>query len=179
MRIIASIHLYPPTHNCGSEWYLHNILKYLKSKGHEVKVFLHDAGKYNIRTPYSFEGIDVFGGKPVTDKYSYMWADVVLTHLDYTQYTMMMAWSVGKPTVHMVHNDIPYPSIINAPESQFVIYNSQWVADSIKYKWDSMVFTPPCDWRQYDVNENPHENEFITMINLDMNKGGHLLKQIA
>ncbi len=60
MNIVASVHLYPPEHNCGAEWMLHFMLKDLQSKGHNVRVLLHDANKYKVRNNYVFDNIDVF-----------------------------------------------------------------------------------------------------------------------
>jgi len=45
MNIVASVHLYPPEHNCGAEWMIHFMLKDLQVKGHNVRVLLHDANK--------------------------------------------------------------------------------------------------------------------------------------
>lgn len=179
MNILASIHLYPPTHNCGGEYFLHNIFKYLVSKGHKCRVLLHQANMYNIRTPYVHEGVEVFGGSVTQNCDSYRWGDVLITHLDYTQYTTIMAWHVKRPLVHLIHNDIPYSSIENAMFKNFVVYNSEWIAKKLNYKWPSMVFTPAVNYDYYNVNKDPFKNEFITMINLDMNKGGHLLREIA
>ena len=36
MNIVASVHLYPPEHNCGAEWMLHFMLKDLQAKGKNV-----------------------------------------------------------------------------------------------------------------------------------------------
>ena len=60
MNILASIHLYPPKHNCGAEWMAHRIFKYLRSKGHNVRILLNQANHYKITNNYCFEDIDVF-----------------------------------------------------------------------------------------------------------------------
>lgn len=179
MNILASIHLYPPKHNCGGEYFLHNIFKYLTSKGHRCRVLLHQAKMHDIRTPYVYEGVEVFGGTVVQNTDSYRWGDVLITHLDYTQYTTIMAWHVKRPLVHLIHNDIPYSSIENAFYKNYIVYNSEWIAKKLNYKWPSLVFPPSVDYDRFNVNEDPFGNEFITMINLDMNKGGHLLREIA
>lgn len=179
MNILASIHLYPPKHNCGGEYYLHNIFKFLVKRGHRCRVLLHQAGMHNIKTPYVIDGVEVFGGREVQRQDSYSWADVIITHLDYTQYTMVMSWSVKRPLVHLIHNDIPYSSIQNARKGNYIVYNSSWIAKKLNYDHPSFVFTPSVDYNYYNVNDDPFNNEYITMINLDMNKGGHLLREIA
>jgi glycosyltransferase involved in cell wall biosynthesis len=177
MKILWSIHLYPPDHNCGSEWMAHNINKFLISKGHHVRVILHQALMHKVHTPYMLDGVEVFPPSGQVD--AYRWADVVMTHLDYTQFTILMGHEAKRPVVHFIHNDIPYDSVMNAQSRNNVVYNSKWIAEKLKYNWPSMVLHPPCDVDQYNVCENPFENEYITLISLNENKGGKQFYEIA
>jgi len=177
MRILWSIHLYPPHHNCGSEYVAHNLNKFLISRGHQVRIILHQANMHKIDTPYMYEGVEVM---PPTGRIeAYQWADVILTHLDYTQYTILMADAAKRPLIHFIHNDIPYSSIINAFRGNHVVYNSEWIGKKLKYNHPSMVLHPPCDVDYYNVCENPEENEYITLISLNENKGGRIFYQVA
>lgn len=178
MRILWSIHLYPPGHNCGSEWMAHHVNKYLIAHGHEIRVILHQATMHKIHVPYEYEGVTVL--PPTGHLDAYRWADVIITHLDFTQYTLLQAMQINKPIVHFVHNDIQYSSIVNSPyKNQHIVYNSQWIADKKMYPNDFTVLHPPCDADYYDVNPNPIENEFITLVSLNENKGGKLFYEIA
>lgn len=177
MKILWSIHLYPPVHNCGSEWMAHNINKFLLSKGHHVRVILHQATMNKVKTPYDYEGVEVF--PPTGQLDAYRWADVICTHLDFTQYSIIMADAAKKPVVHFIHNDIEYTSVSNARRDNYVVYNSKWIAEKLKYKWPSMVLYPPCDYDQYNVCERPEDNEFITLISLNKNKGAEQFYKIA
>lgn len=176
MRITWSIHLYPPKHNCGSEWMAHNINKFLVSRGHEVRVILHQAHKYNIKVPYQIDGVEVTG--PTHKIEQYQWPDVLITHLEYTAHTLPLGHMVKRPVVQFVHGDKRYPSIENAKHAR-IVYNSQWIADALKYKWKSMVFNPFCDYDFINVNEEPSINKYITLVNLNENKGGKILYEIA
>lgn len=176
MTILWSIHLYPPIHNCGAEYMAHGINKFLMSKGHKARVLLHQANKHRITKAYDYEGVTVI--PPVNPEGTIGTADVIITHLDYTHHTINLCRKAKKPVVHLVHNDIPYQSIRKAPEAN-VVYNSQWIKDKLGYPNNSFVLTPPCDWRHYDVNKNPEKSEYITLINLDWNKGGGVLREIA
>jgi glycosyltransferase involved in cell wall biosynthesis len=177
MRILWSIHLYPPVHNCGSEWMAHNINKHLIAQGHEVRVILHQAEMHKVPVPYILDGVEVF--PPTGSLDTYRWADVICTHLDYTQFTMIMAHEAKKPLFHFIHNDIEYTCISNAIKGNYVVYNSKWISDKLAYKWPSMVLHPPCDYDAYNVNDNPEESEFITLISLNRNKGGEQFYRIA
>lgn len=176
MTFLWSIHLYPPVHNCGSELMAHQISKFLISKGHTVRVLLHQANRHKITKVYEWEGVTVF--PPQQKEALYSTCDVILTHLEYTQESIWAARKHRKKLVHFVHNSSPYPSILNAPEAH-VVYNSEWIKEELKYPNNSFVMTPPCDYRFYDVCEKPIDNEYITLINLDTNKGGKILQKLA
>lgn len=179
MNILFSIHLYPPQHNCGAEYMIHNIGKYLISKGHQVRVLLLNAHIYKINSVYSWEGVDVFPMNTDIAVRLYQWSDIVFTHLDFTQYSVGMGSIYRKPVFHLIHNTHAYEPIIHAEKPQFIVYNSEWAKNELRYKHESTVMHPPCDWRQYDTGQDTSKNEYITLINIDGNKGGEILKQIA
>ncbi len=81
--------------------------------------------------------------------------------------------------VHFVHNDIEYSSVVAAFKDQFIVYNSEWTKKKIGYPWPSVILHPPCEYDYYNVSENPIENEYITLINIDQNKGGRILQKVA
>lgn len=170
MNILWSIHLYPTMHNCGSEWMAHRVNKFLISKGHHCRVILH----HYKGDPYIYEGVEVFPATGSVD--AYRWADLVVTHLDMTQFTIIMAKSADRPLVHFVHNDIPYSSIMNSRIKVGCVYNSQWIADKIGYKMPGYVLHPPCDADDYKIESS---REYITLISLNERKGGYRLYEIA
>lgn len=175
MNILASIHLYPPQHLCGAEFMMHGILKHMQSKGHTVKVLLHQANHYKIDSHYVFDGVDVF---PPDDKIAidlFYWADVVFTHLDYTRWTVNMASMFKKPCFHLIHNTHAYASIVDAERPQYIIYNSEASRDQLKYKHESIVLHPPVDWRHYEGDRG----DAITLINLNENKGADIFYRLA
>lgn len=179
LKILWSIHLYPPMHNCGAEYVAHHVSKYLISQGHEVRVLLHQSASVNIKNVYVYEGVDVFPPNQNIIERLFKWADVIFTHLDYTPWTIGYARMQKKKVFHFIHNDTPYASVIGAEKPQWIVYNSNAVKERLNYKHEGYVMHPPCDWRHYDINKDPIDNEYITLINLDHNKGGHILKHIA
>lgn len=177
MNILWDIHLYPPVHNCGSEYYAHHINKYLISRGHNVRVVLQQAKMHNVNVPYNHEGVDVLGPSGSTDQF--LWADIILTHLDFTHHAIQVGDILNKPVVNVIHNSHPYECITGARRNNFCIYNSHWIQKKLNYQWPCVVFNPPIDHRYYDLGNNPHDNEYVTLINLDENKGGFILRRIA
>jgi glycosyltransferase involved in cell wall biosynthesis len=76
-------------------------------------------------------------------------------------------------------NHHEYASIVNAANPPFIVYNSEWVSKSLNYPYPSVVVPPAIDLDRFNVNENPEGNEFITLINLNTNKGGRILQKLA
>lgn len=170
MRILASVHLFFPRHCCGSEAYLLHCMKFLISKGHECRIILH----HYKDEPYIYEGIEVFPATGTVD--AYRWAELILTHLDMTQFTILMAKQAQRPLVHVVHNDIVYSSIKNNFGNVSCVYNSDWIKNKIGYTIPGYVLHPPCDAEDYKVER---EGEYITLISLNERKGGELFYRIA
>jgi glycosyltransferase involved in cell wall biosynthesis len=170
-RILWNIHLYPPKHNCGSEYVAHTVNKYLLSKGHQVRVLLQQ-----YKGPmYDYEGVEVF---PATgNMQAFAWGDVLLTHLDFTQHTCLMSMSVKRPTIHFVHNDITYASIANGIRGHHIVYNSEWIRERVGYSWPSVVLHPPCFAKDYIVDNT--NAAAVTLISLNQMKGGLFLYDIA
>lgn len=172
MRFLWVIHLYPPIHNCGAEYMAHDLNKFLIAQGHSVKVLLKQSTK-SSRQIYTHEEVMVFPPS-VNPVPLVTTTDVILTHLDYTMEAINLARRFSKKCVHFVHNASPYASVL-ANEWVDVVYNSEWIKNELNYKNRSFVLRPPCDYRKYTVERG----EYITLINLDENKGGHVLKKIA
>ncbi len=179
MNFLLSVHLYPPKHLCGAETMIHGIAKHLISKGHNVRVLLHQANHYKISNNYTFDGVDVFPPNTNVIDGLMRWCDGVFTHLDYTRWTIHTAKMYKKPVFHLIHNSHPYPEIIMAEKPQHIIYNSFWLKDLLNYNFSNFILPPPTDYRFFDLKNDPNKSEYITLINLNKNKGGEIFEQIA
>lgn len=178
MKILFSVHLYPPYHNAGGEMFLHNMAKFLISQGHQCRVLLHEAAIYGIKKVYCHEGVDVFPrGRNLEEHF--FWADRVVTHLGFTSWTIPIAHIFHKPVYFVVHNTHRYSCVEDASRPVGIIYNCAYARDLLQYPQRSIILHPPVDWRKYDQGMEPFDNEYITLINLNKNKGGEILYQIA
>lgn len=174
MKFLWAIHLYPPKHNAGAEAMAHTINRYLLSKGHSVRVIHYDAEKYRINQMYDFEGVTVFTQEQ--ERVLFEWADVVLTHLDYSKRAIWTAAQYGKRCYWVAHNDIPYGSVRDGVGDLRVIYNAEWIKNKLNHQWPSFVFPPPVDnW--YKCNDKGRK--YITLINLNDNKGANYFYSLA
>ena len=140
---------------------------------------MHQANHYKITNNYVFDGVDVFPPNPNVVDNLMRWNDAIITHLDYTRWTVSAAKLYKKPVFHLIHNSHPYPEIIDAERNQHIVYNSLWLKNKLQYKWPNFILTPPVDYRIYDLQIDPGKNEYITLINTNENKGGKIFEKIA
>lgn len=185
MRILFAIHLYLPNHAAGGEVYCHNMAKALNERGHEARVLLIEHAHYGITRQYNYEGVEVFPAtRDVTAFFS--WADAVICHLGHTVWASHIAKAHGKPIFFISHNTHPYDIVIFSNEWKRnnqrcqpinVIYNSESMKEILKYENPSVVLHPVIDRKRFDFG-GP-KGEFITLVNMNANKGGKLFRRIA
>ena len=162
MRITAIVHAYPPIHNAGAEWMLHEMLKSLNIKGHKTDVIIPGAKAYD------FEGVFINREKNLKN------TDIVLTHLDKTGFTINLCDDNKKPLVFISHNTHNY-SILRYKSYVSVIHNANHTRDTLKYPNKSIVVHPPVDQSRYKTKAGKN----ITLINLYELKGGNIFHDIA
>jgi len=171
MNILAHVRFYPPHSNCGSDRYLHTVLKFLKSRGHDVKVMLGEGAK---GCPYVYDGIEVVA-KPLFGVPYIQNSDVVITHLDFTADCCNMV--KNKPIVWLMHNTFNQATVRRCADRVIVVYNSEAAKKEIEYPNRSFVLPVPVDIDWYNVER---ENaDCITLINLNEMKGGDLFWKLA
>jgi glycosyltransferase involved in cell wall biosynthesis len=180
MRVLFSTHLFPPINNCGSETYAVALLKYLIAKGHDCRVLLHPHRGKLPEKNYIYEGIEVFplGQQP---EHHFNWADIVFCHLHFTAWTIFISKVYRKPCFHIVHSDSDKPKevITKAELPVKIIYNSYTAAKALNYPHPAIVLQPPIRPEDYDLKIEPFKNPYITLVNLNKNKGGEILYTIA
>lgn len=176
MNILLSVHMFPPHHLAGGEMYLVNMCRPLIARGFNVRVYLHRYWGSMSDTMYTYEGIDVFPPGDAVKEALFSWADVVVTHLDFTQWTIWKAKKLGKPCVFIVHNTSHYyDDMINSNDNTFVIYNANHAKAELQYKRPSMILEPMLG----DCVADNRDPEYITLVNLCRNKGVRQFYKIA
>jgi glycosyltransferase involved in cell wall biosynthesis len=123
--------------------------------------------------------VDVFPPNQNVIDNLFRWSHAVFTHLDYTRWSIGAATLYKKPIFHLIHNTHNYPEIANADISQHVVYNSKWAKEKLGYKWSNFILTPPIDYREFDIDVDTADNQYITLINTNENKGGKIFEEIA
>jgi glycosyltransferase involved in cell wall biosynthesis len=174
------IHMYPPVHNAGAEWMAHAMNKYLIEKcGYKVNVIVPS---FPIR---EFEGVNiiVFDQKAKID-YAVRHSSLILSHLDYSNHAVLTANQAKRPVVLVMHNHMQElylrKYLMNIAESNLhLIHNSLWIQELYRhFEMNSMVVYPPVTWKEYRTTDSDRRR-YVTLINLNKNKGGDILIQIA
>lgn len=181
MNLLAMVHGFPPLHNAGAEWMLLDLFKKLTEKGHHCKVMLPVSGIKD----YNYEGIEVVGDNNLeVVKKEIAWCDLIISHLDRYGKALNRAEFFGKPFVLLVHNTHRYAGIVekHKPEMRdrwlYVVYNSEYTRDALKYPNPSIVVHPYVDAERVKAKRK-HKTRYVTLINLWEGKGGKILQQIA
>lgn len=184
MKILWIIHGYPPVLNAGAELYTHNLNKYLISQGHQIKVFVPKKYSHYENSTMIYDGVNINAlGEGERPDNLVEWSDIVMTHLDFTNMTIHYV-NNNRPVVWVSHNTFfdAYKHL-NENENVSIIYNSyamKEIGDKI-FSNRSFVLHPLISLKKkYSIKKpNPAGNKYITLINLNENKGGLLLKQLA
>lgn len=179
MNIFISLHAYPPQHCAGGEMYIHNMAKQFVKAGHKVRVLLNHSERDGITKTYEIDGVEVWPRNRSLENF-FIWADRIITHLGWTHWTVTHAQRIfKKPVFFVVQNTHHYSSVADSEKPVGIIYNSQWAKDQLQYPQPNIVMPPPIDYREYDLGLDPSKNKYITLINLNENKGGNVFWEIA
>ena len=143
--------------------------KELLKRGHKVRVMTDK----DPRLSYEIEGVQVVS-RPNNWHDHYLWADIVFTHLDFAVNVREDQKIVKRPAVWFAHNTFQFTAVRSAKDMA-VIYNSAASYDLCRYDNPGFVFPPPVDMDYYRVERG----ENVTLVNLNVNKGGEVLYKIA
>jgi glycosyltransferase involved in cell wall biosynthesis len=185
VRVLALVHLYPPTGNAGAEWALHTLLAELAGQLHDVDVVLTDPDAGG--DPYVLDGVWVH---PYRSKHDPVRAivdnrpDVLITHLKGTPQATMLGDLYGLPVVHVLHNDHVNERTWLTRHPSLVVYNSAWVRDSCLSWWRQtqtghppagIVVRPPVIAADYATTPGSR----VTLVNVCANKGANVFWRLA
>lgn len=185
MRVLALVHLYPPTGNAGAEWALHTLLAALVGQGHHVDALLTEPGAGGDL--YVLDGVWVHPYRSKNDPARAVVGDrpdLLVTHLKGTPQATMLGDLYGLPVVHVLHNDHVNERAWLTRRPSLVVYNSAWVRDSCLSWWQrtqtgappaGIVVRPPVIAADY-VTE---PGDRVTLVNLCANKGANVFWRLA
>lgn len=179
-RSVMLLHAYVPFWNAGSEVCAHTVNRLLAKSGHEVWVGVPGY-------PYKmYQGVHLFDMNNRAMLHTLMaHADVISTH-SYRDKCLDLAKRYGAAYIDWFHGgtftanarkagydqaDKRYWAVFNS--SSLLEAHSNIAAD--RYH----ILRPPVDWHEYEVHHNTAQPQYVTLSNLNENKGGQILIDIA
>lgn len=187
MKVAALVHFSMPFRNAGSETVLHELLKAAVAAGHEATVFCthkDSATAWRGTEPDTeLDGIRIVRCKNVlvAGQQVAQWKpDMVVTHHQHATHAIKLAKTIKARSVFTVHNNFDINRRPLRARPDLVIYNSDWVRDSLREKFgqqrDVMTFHPPLTPDRHLVEST---GDAIALVNLNEHKGSHLFYELA
>lgn len=178
MKLLWIIHGYVPKLNAGAENYTHNLNKYLYSQGHEIKIHIPKEYGGQMNNDCIYEGIIInTTNDSESRKEMVEWSDIVLTHLDFASVTINYIQN-NRPIVFIAHNTFFHAyEFLQNKKNVFIIYNSLYASQITPFQNEYTVLRPPITAKRTITNSI--NNKYITLVNINENKGGKILKELA
>ncbi|GAA2108172.1 glycosyltransferase family 4 protein [Streptomyces synnematoformans] len=186
LRVVARVHAYPPTHNAGAEWTLHELLRALAARGHRPEVWLSQWTP--DEDPYDVDGVHVIPAAAAGTRFprAAARADALVSHLECVPETACLARGHGRPLVVLAHNtfELTWEPLI-AGTVALAVYNSEWMrtaagerlAGAPRRPDRELVVRPPVHPGDYRVRRGGGRH--ITLINSTLSKGAGVLGELA
>jgi glycosyltransferase involved in cell wall biosynthesis len=183
LHIMAKVHAYPPDHNAGAEWALHEMLRALVKRGHAATVWLTRSAL--TREPYELDGVRVMpSGHEARFGAAAKHASAVVSHLESVPEVASMARGFGVPLIVVCHNTfgLTWQPMLQG-SSALAVLNSQWMlaeADAAfegkSWRPDSTLVVRPPVWAE---EYRTPRGDCITLVNCTATKGVGVLAELA
>lgn len=179
--IVAYVHAYVPTHNAGAETTIHDLLRYLVSKGWDATVVIKHPNSFvaaKVEPEYYIDGVHVV---PSVDKRTLLHyvpkADVTISHLECSERTHIVSQKYSIPSIHLVHNT-HHLTVKWMQHATALVINTDWIANEPAFDaWTKpkMVVNPPVNPDEYRTTHG----KSVTLVNLWEDKGGKVFYELA
>jgi len=185
IRMLWILHDYVPFVNAGSEICAHTINTHCMSKPYKFDIYVASPG-YPQRVYENIRCFDLHD----TNTFEKVLHNVQILHSHSYFYRKQMLWlsrMTGKPFVEWVHTDNYVRSIKNnwndprLDGRQWTVFNSESLRKSRPElpEETTKIIQPIVNYRTYTIDEEKRKPKYITLSNVNENKGGLLLIQLA
>lgn len=189
IRILWIDQDYVPWVNAGSEICSHQINKYLINKPYKWDIFVATPG-YPQRTYENIRCFDLYDTKQLLEVIES--TNIIMSHsYSYRSACEYICRVTGIPFVGWPHTD-NYVSAVKRDQKQrmwhdprcsgrqFSAFNSKSLFTLANIdKLNTRIFIPVVDYRDYGVDPKKRDAKYVTLSNVNPNKGGELLKLLA
>lgn len=184
--VVARVHAYPPEHNAGAEWMLHEMLRALAARGHRVQVWLSRWSPH-VRQTYDLDGVTVIPqGAPGAGEFAAVAtrADALVSHLENVPVTASLARGHGIPLIVVCHNTFGLTwAPLATGTTALAVYNSAWMEGEAeaylhgrpRRPTRTLVVRPPVWATEYRTAPG----DAITLVNCSRDKGAGVLAALA
>ncbi|GAB3209835.1 hypothetical protein GCM10027294_25800 [Marinactinospora endophytica] len=167
LRIAALAHYYLPAHRAGAEIMLHELLRALAERGHQVEVWATDE-----QADAEVDGIAVRAGTP--DRLD---VDVVVSHLKSVPAARRLARAARARLVQVLHSAAPWIARDVQQGAHLYVANSQHVAAALR-RWmrgRHLVVHPPV----WPDRHRTTPGDMVTLVNPIPAKGSDVFYELA
>ena len=185
IRMLWILHDYVPFVNAGSEICAHTINRYLMNIPNKFEIYVASPG-FPRRI---FENVRCFDLYDTTMFYNVLdKIDILHSHsYVYRKQLLWLSRVTGKPFVEWVHTDNYIRSIEGdwndnrLDGRQWTVFNSESLRTSVPELSNSFtkIFYPIVNYRSYAVEKKNKKPMYVTLSNVNENKGGYILIQLA
>jgi len=167
-----------PTTFAGSELSAYETIKYLRSRGHIVSVFVNTwkVSEYDGFKIYKYDGSSEFC------KSRFQSADIVLFQMGYEPKNMELIKHRNNDVFIFIHVIDIDPWLLQQKVSFpiTVVYNSHMTQDAMPTLHPNMRMIPYVETNKFkSLRQNSVNNDIVCLINCNRNKGGDMLKRLA
>jgi glycosyltransferase involved in cell wall biosynthesis len=185
IRMLWIIHDYVPFVNAGSEICAHTINRFCMTKPYKYDIYVACPGMPQ-RVYENIRCFDLYD----TNAFQTVLSDAHILHSHSYYYRNQLLWLsriTGKPFVEWVHTDNYVRSIKNEWNDtrlegrQWTVFNSESLRSTRPELPDTYtkIIKPIVNYREYGIEEEKRKPVYVTLSNVNENKGGYLLLQLA
>jgi len=167
-----------PTTFAGSELSAYETIKYLRERGHIIKIFVkdHEVSEYDGFPIYKYDNKSSFCKQEIIN------TDLVFFQMYDKPENLEIVQHRTKPVYLFIHMVNSYPWLLQQKVSfpVSVIYNSHMTQDTLPTLHDNMRMIPYVDTNRFkSLRSQTIQNDIVCLINCNKNKGGELFKELA
>lgn len=152
---------------------LHELLVALVRRGHSATLVVTDVDD----KPTTVDGVRVLHGREYLDSLPGTY-DLLVSHHKESPDALEMAHRDGRPSVLLVHSDLPYNRKFFEASPSLVVYNTEWV----RRHWTKQGVTSPSVVVHPPVYRADHETtrgDMVTLVNAIPAKGVTTFEAVA
>jgi glycosyltransferase involved in cell wall biosynthesis len=167
-----------PTTFAGSEISAYETIKYLRSRGHKICIFVNKwhVSEYDGFKIHKYDISDVFCKTEIHS------ADIVFFQMGYDPKNMELLKGRSNDVFVFTHLIEMHPWLLQQKMSFpiTVVYNSHMTQDSMPTLYPNMRMIPYVETSKFkSLRYTTINNDVVCLINCNKNKGGDMLKRLA